>query len=193
MMTYQEWLKIVEGSEAMRTVGKRFGLDDRMLRKGIEALVPAAFMGAFPSSPSFEFPSMSAFGQSTANPFQKLFETGDAKEAIVRQAEMMSGVNKTVLEDMMPALATAMADAMDKLKVGESVVENGPAHDMGTAIGGMMAAMMGLTPEKPKAPDMDPAAQGIDMFQTWIKAGQTAQSDYLKAMQSALSKDDSTD
>ena len=189
MMTYQEWLKIVEGSEAMRTVGKRFGLDDMMLRKGIEALVPAAFMGAFPSSPAFEFPSMSAFGQSAGNPFQKLFETSDTKDAIIRQAEMMSGVNKTVLEDMMPALAAAMADAMDKLKVGESPSENGPAHDMGTAIGGMMAAMMGLTPEKPKAPEMNPTAQGVEMFQTWIKAGQTAQSDYLKAMQSALGKD----
>ena len=113
MMTYQEWLKIVEGSEAMRTVGKRFGLDDMMLRKGIEALMPAAFASAFPSMPSFgqssfEFPSMAAFGQKGPNPFQAMFETSEAKDAIVRQAEMMSGVNKSVLEDMMPALATEM-------------------------------------------------------------------------------------
>ena len=198
MMTYQEWLKIVEGSEAMRTVGKRFGLDDMMLRKGIEALMPAAFASAFPSMPSFgqssfEFPSMAAFGQKGPNPFQAMFETSEAKDAIVRQAEMMSGVNKSVLEDMMPALATAMADAMDKLKMGESVAESGPAQDMGTAIGGMMAAMMGLTPEKPKAPEMDPAGQGMEMFQTWIKAGQSVQSDYLKAMQSAMGKDKNSD
>ncbi len=198
MMTYQEWLKIVEGSEAMRTVGKRFGLDDMMLRKGIEALMPAAFASAFPSmppfgKPTFEFPSMPSFGQSGSNPFQAMFETGEAKDAIVRQAEMMSGVNKSVLEDMMPALATAMADAMDKLKMGESVADNGPAQDMGAAIGGMMAAMMGLTPEKPKAPAIDPSGQGMEMFQTWIKAGQSVQSDYLKAMQSVMGNDPPSD
>ena len=112
MMTYQEWVKIVEGSEAMRNVGKRFGLDDAMLRKGIEALMPAAFMGAFPSAPSFN--------ASIPNPFQQVFESDEAKKAVARQAEMLSGINKTILEDMMPAIATAMADAMQKFSSGEN-------------------------------------------------------------------------
>lgn len=189
MMTYQEWIKIIEGSEAMRTVGKRFGLDDMMLRKGIEALMPAAFMGAMPSTPSFSFPSMPSFAQSKPNPFQAMFESKEAKDAVVRQAEMISGVNKTVLEDMMPALATAIANGLDRLKSSEGTIESGPAQDMGTAIGGMMAAMMGLTPEKPKLPVLDPAEQSMEMFQTWIKAGQSVQSDYMKAMQAAMGKD----
>ncbi len=186
MMTYQEWLKIVEGSEAMRTVGKRFGLDDHMLRKGIEALMPVAFMGAFPASSSFE--------KVAPNPFQSLFESDEAKKAIARQAELLSGINKTVLEDMMPAMATAIADAMGKLPSSDQApAEDGPAQDMGTAIGGMMAAMMGLSPEKAKTPDPALAEQGMEMFQTWIKAGQTAQTDYLKAMQSIMGKGSSSD
>ncbi len=181
MMTYQEWLKIVEGSEAMRTVGKRFGLDDLMMRKGIEALMPAAFMGAFPSIPSFN--------TAMPNPFQHVFESDEAKKAVARQAEMLSGINKTILENMMPALATAMADTMEKFSSGENgSTGDHTAQDLGMAIGGMMASMMGLTTEPPKAPEPDVGAQGMEMFQTWIKAGQSAQSDYLKAMQSAMGK-----
>jgi hypothetical protein len=186
MMTYQEWLKIVEGSEAMRTVGKRFGLDDHMLRKGIEALMPAAFMGAFPAS--------SPFGNSVPNPFQSVFESDEAKKALARQAELLSGMNKTVLEDMMPAMATAIADVMGKLSSADTArIDDGPAQDMGAAIGGMMAAMMGLSPEKEKVPDPALAEQGMEMFQTWIKAGQTAQTDYLKAMQAVMGKGSETD
>jgi len=186
MMTYQEWVKIVEGSEAMRNVGKRFGLDDAMLRKGIEALMPAAFIGAFPSAPSFN--------ASIPNPFQQVFESDEAKKAVARQAEMLSGINKTILEDMMPALATAMADAMQKFSSGEGAATgDNPAQDFGMAIGGMMASMMGLKPEPVKAPEPDVAAQGMEMFQTWIKAGQSAQADYLKAMQSVMNKTSEAD
>jgi hypothetical protein len=181
MMTYQEWLKIVEGSEAMRTVGKRFGLDDLMMRKGIEALMPAAFMGAFPAASSFK-PAM-------PNPFQHVFESDEAKKAVAKQAEVLSGINKTILEDMMPALATAMADAMEKFASSENASpEAGPAQDLGVAIGEMMSAMMGLRTEPPKPTNPDPATQGLEMVQSWIKAGQSVQSDYLKAMQSAIGK-----
>ncbi len=179
MMTYQEWLKIVEGSEAMRTVGKRFGLDDLMMRKGIEALMPAAFMQAFPSGPSFN--------ASMPNPFQHVFESDEVKKAVARQAEMLSGINKSILEDMMPALATAMADAMAKFSSGENAASgDNPAQDFGMALGGMMASMMGLKAEPEKAPEPDMAAQGMEMFQSWIKAGQSAQADYLKVMKSAM-------
>ena len=186
MMTYQEWLKIVEGSEAMRTVGKRFGLDDLMMRKGIEALMPAAFMGAFPVASSFK-PTM-------PNPFQHVFESEEAKKAVAKQAEVLSGINKTILEDMMPALASAMADAMEKFSSGEGAATGEPAaQDLGIAIGGMMASMMGLNPEPAKAAEPDVAAQGMEMVQTWIKAGQSVQADYLKAMQSAMGKTSNSD
>ena len=52
--------------------------------------------------------------------------------------------------------------------------------------GGMMASMMGLKAEPEKAPEPDMAAQGMEMFQSWIKAGQSAQADYLKVMKSAM-------
>jgi hypothetical protein len=183
MMTYQEWLKIVEGSEAMRKVGQRFGLDDVMMRKGIEALIPAAFMNAFPSAPSF--------ATTIPNPFEHLFESDEAKKAVAKQAELLSGLNKTILEDMMPALATAMADAMDHFKAGEDTKSGDPsAQDLGTAFGGMMAAMMGLHPEPPKQPAADVAQQGLEMMQSFMKAGQSMQADYLKAMQSVMPKTD---
>jgi hypothetical protein len=181
MMTYQEWLKIVEGSEAMRKVGQRFGLDDAMIRKGIEALIPAAFMSAFPSAPSLstKFP----------NPFEHVFESEEAKKAVAKQAELLSGLNKTILEDMMPALATAMADAMDHFTSGEGAkTGDATSQDLGTAYGAMMAAMMGLRPEPPKAPEADVAQQGLEMMQNFLKAGQAMQSDYLKAVQSVMTK-----
>jgi len=53
--------------------------------------------------------------------------------------------------------------------------------------------MMGLKPEPVKAPEPDVAAQGMEMFQTWIKAGQSAQADYLKAMQSVMNKTSEAD
>jgi len=82
-----------------------------------------------------------------------------------------------------------MADAMQKFSSGESsATGENPAQDFGMAIGGMMASMMGLNPEPAKAPEPDVATQGMEMFQTWIKAGQSAQADYLKAMQSVMNK-----
>lgn len=46
-MTYQEWLKIVEGTEAMRDVARRLGLGDSDMHRALEALMPATMMNGF--------------------------------------------------------------------------------------------------------------------------------------------------
>ena len=45
MMTIAEWMKIVEGTQAMNDVAKRFGLGQPDLHKAVEALTPAFMLG----------------------------------------------------------------------------------------------------------------------------------------------------
>jgi hypothetical protein len=176
VITYQEWLKIVEGSAAMRDVARRFGLDDRALHGTVQTLMPAALFKSFGSSlsgPSFP-----------TDAFKEFLQGNDIKSMLSKQLEQISGASSTMIDEVMPALAEAMADAMTRVTGSEPSAEGGDSRDLGVAIGGMMAAMMGLTPDKPKETDLLP--HSIDLMQTWFEAGRDAQSDYINAMKAAF-------
>jgi len=180
VITYQEWLKIVEGSAAMRDVARRFGLDDMALHGTVQTLMPAALFKSFGSGMTgSSFPT---------DAFKDFLQGDDVKSTLAKQVEQISGVKATMIDEVMPALAEAMADAMTRVTGSEPSAEGTDAHDLGVAIGGMMAAMMGLTPDEPK--DADPAQQGIDLMQTWFEAGRDAQTDYLNAMKAAFGPKD---
>lgn len=185
MMTYQEWLKIVEGTEAMRDVARRLGLGDSDMHRALEALMPAAMMNGF---------AQTVFGPGrppVGNPFESFFSSPEIKRAVAKQASALSGMNETFFTDIMPAFASGFATAAQQFSnTAPSSSSDESGHAMGEAIGGMMAAMMGLAPDKAKEADAvkDPAQVGMQMFETFMKAGQSAQADYLKAMQDMFKK-----
>lgn len=186
MMTYQEWLKIVEGTEAMRDVARRLGLGDSDMHRALEALMPATMMNGF---------AQTVFGAGrppVGNPFESFFASPEIKRAVAKQAAALSGMNETFFNDIMPAFASGFATAAQQFSKTATSSGAGDAsgHAMGEAIGGMMAAMMGLAPDKAKEADAakDPAQFGMQMFESFVKAGQNAQADYLKAMQDMFKK-----
>ena len=183
-MTYQEWLKIVEGTEAMRDVARRLGLGDADLHRALEALMPATMMNGF---------AQTVFGAGrplAGNPFESFFSSPEIKRSVARQAAALSGMNETFFNDIMPAFASGFATAVNQFSTASTQTTTGDAssHAMGEALGGMMAAMMGLAPDKAKEPAMDPSQFGQQMFENFMKAGQAAQADYLKAMQDMFKK-----
>lgn len=180
MMTLSEWMKIVEGTQAMSEVAKRFGLGQPDLHKAVEALTPAFMLGGL------------KFGQSMPNiqnPFAAVLEQKGLKEAIAHQAAMLSGLNEKLLVDIMPSVANAMADAMENVAAtsGLQTESGSPSEAFGTALGGMMAAMMGLAPGKDEKKSQNPAEFGMKVMQDWMAFGQSAQADYYKAFETMFS------
>ena len=177
MMTLSEWMKIVEGTQAMRDVAKRFGLGQPDLHKAVEALTPAFMLGGLKFAPTM--PNMQ-------NPFAAILERKDLKEAVAQQAAMLSGLNEKLLEDIMPSVANAMADAMENVvsKSGRQTQPGSPSEDFGTALGSMMAAMMGLVPGKDTPKPQTPAEFGMKAMEDWMKIGQSTQADYFKSFES---------
>lgn len=183
MMTMSEWMKIVEGTQTMHEVSKRLGLGQPDMHKAVEALMPAFMLGGM---------KMGQFGQigmPGGNPFAAILEQNTIKEAVAQQAAMLSGLNEKILVDMMPSLAKAMADAMEQLAKagGFSSASNSTSDELGTALGGMMAAMMGLTPAKDQKAPQNPAEFGMNAMQDWMNFGKSAQADYVKAVESIFS------
>lgn len=180
MMTMSEWLKIVEGTQAMNDVAKRFGLGQPDLHKAVEALTPAFMLGGV------------QFGQgmqNIQNPFAAILERRDLKEAIAHQAAMLSGLNEKLLEDIMPSVANAMADAMENVasKSGFQTESGSPSEAFGTALGGMMAAMMGLSSGQGAPKPQNPAAFGMKAMEDWMSFGKSAHADYFKAFETIFS------
>jgi hypothetical protein len=180
MMTLSEWMKIVEGTQAMHEVSKRFGLGQPDLHKAVEALTPAFMLGGLKFAPSMP---------NIQNPFAAILEQKDLKEAIAHQAAMLSGLNEKLLVDIMPSVATAMADAMENIasKSGLQTESGTPSEAFGTALGGMMAAMMGLAPSKDEKKPQTPTEIGMKAMEDWMSFGKSAQSDYFKAFESIFS------
>jgi len=176
MMTISEWMKIVEGTQAMNDVAKRFGLGQPDLHKAVEALTPAFMLGGMKFAPSM--PNLQ-------NPFAAILEQKDLKEAIAHQAAMLSGLNEKLLVDIMPSVANAMADAMENVasKSGFETESGSPSEAFGTALGGMMAAMMGLSPSKDDKKPRTPAEFGMKAMEDWMAVGKSAQADYFKAFE----------
>ena len=85
MMTLSEWMKIVEGTQAMNDVAKRFGLGQPDLHKAIEALIPPFMLGGMKFAPTMP---------NVENPFAAILERKDLKDAIAHQASMISGLNE---------------------------------------------------------------------------------------------------
>lgn len=180
MMTLSEWMKIVEGTQAMHDVSKRFGLGQPDLHKAIEALAPAFMLGGLKFAPSM--PNLQ-------NPFAAILEQKDLKEAIAHQAAMLSGLNEKLLVDIMPSIANAMADAMDNVvaKSGLQTEAGTPSEAFGTALGSMMAAMMGLSPSKDEKKPQTPTEFGMKAIEDWMAFGKSAQADYFKAFETMFS------
>jgi hypothetical protein len=156
-------------------------LDDRALHGTVQTLMPAALFNSFGSG----------LGNSglRVDVLKDFFQGDEAKTVLAKQFEQMSGVKATVLDDVMPALAEAMADAMSRVTgVAEPSSPAGDAHELGAAIGGMMAAMMGLAPEPPKP--ASETEQGLELMQSWFDAGREAQADYINAMKAAFAPRD---
>ena len=135
MMTYQEWLKIVEGTEAMRDVARRLGLGDSDMHRALEALMPATMMNGF---------AQTVFGAGrppVGNPFESFFASPEIKRAVAKQAAALSGMNETFFNDIMPAFASGFATAAQQFSNTASSSGSGDASGqaMGEAIGGMMA------------------------------------------------------
>ena len=183
MMTMSEWMKIVEGTQAMHEVSKRLGLGQPDMHKAVEALMPAFMLGGM------KMGNMGQMGMPAGNPFAAILEQKNIKDAVAQQAAMLSGMNEKILVDMMPSLAKAMADAMEQLAKAGGVASEGSStsEEFGTALGGMMAAMMGLTPAKDEKKPQNPAEFGMKAMEDWMKFGQSAQADYFKAFESIFS------
>ena len=178
MMSFSEWLKIVEGTQAMTDVARRLGLADAEMRQAVETLAPGLLMGGY-------LRGFEGFKPDQAS-LAALMPTDEIRQMLAKQASTMSGLSETVLQDVMPVLATVMADAMTKLAAREEepAAPDSASSDMGAAIGGMIATMFGLGPSKAAEPE--PEIPSVAMFQDWMKAGQTVQSDYLKAVEDAV-------
>lgn len=176
MVTLSEWMKIVEGTQAMHDVSKRFGLGQPDVHKAVEALTPAFMLGGMKFAPSM--PNLQ-------NPFAAILEHKDLKDAIAHQAAILSGLNEKLLVDIMPSVANAMADAMENIasKSGFETESGSPSEAFGAALGGMMAAMMGLSPSKEETKPQTPAEFGMKAMEDWMKLGQSAQADYVKAFE----------
>lgn len=181
MMTLSEWMKIVEGSQAMNDVAQRFGLGQPDLHKAVEALMPAFMLGGMTFKPAMP---------NVQNPFASLLERQDLKEAIAQQAAMLSGLNAKLLEDIMPSLATAMADAMERVAAqsGLQTETGSPSEAFGTALGAMMAAMMGLAQGQNAPKPQSPAEFGLKAMEDWMAFGKSAQTDYMKAFEAMFSQ-----
>lgn len=186
MMTYQEWLKIVEGTEAMRDVARRLGLGDSDLHRALEALMPATMMNGFATS------LFNAGRTPSSNPFESFFSSPEIKRSVARQAAALSGMNEAFFNEIMPAFASGFAATVNQFSGAAQDTASGDksGQAMGEALGGMMAAMMGLASDKPHAaePPSDASTAGMAMFENFMKAGQAAQADYLKAMQDMFKK-----
>lgn len=180
MMTLSEWMKIVEGTQAMNDVAKRFGLGQPDLHKAVEALTPAFMLGGLKFAPTMP---------NIQNPFAAILEQKDLKQAIAHQAAILSGLNEKLLVDIMPSVANAMADAMENVaSISGFQTESGsPSEAFGTALGGMMAAMMGLASGNDEKKPQSPAEFGMKAMEDWMKFGQTAQADYVKAFETIFS------
>lgn len=180
MMTLSEWMKIVEGTQAMNDVAKRFGLGQPDLHKAVEALTPAFMLGGLKFAPTMP---------NIQNPFAAILEQKDLKQAIAHQAAILSGLNEKLLVDIMPSVANAMADAMENVasKSGFQTESGSPSEAFGTALGGMMAAMMGLASGNDEKKPQSPAEFGMKAMEDWMKFGQTAQADYVKAFETIFS------
>ena len=177
MMSFAEWVKIVEGAQAMNEVGRRLGLGQAELHKATEALMPAFMMGGFAN-----------VGQltSTSSPFSSFLNSPDIKSAVAQQAASVSGMNEKILQDVMPALASSIADAMTTMARNGDTPQRSEAptapNPAGEALGWMISAMFGLNPGKEKQPEPTPNDIGLSALNDWMKAGQTVQADYLNTL-----------
>ena len=174
----------------------RFGWGPQETMRATAALMPAFLLGLRQQAPSpadwlslFQPDRMRA-----TDPLQLFFGVKPALNPIAEQAAMISGINAKLLQEFMPMMAEALAKNLSQNfshfspfgKRDETAAEQG-----GQALGEMIVAMMGLSPEKPTVPEpepvTDPIAQSVDAFAQMLATSREAQENHIKSMQSILS------
>ena len=177
--------------------GARFGWGPQETMRATAALMPAFLLGLRQQAPSPTdwFSLFQPDRLRSTDPLQLFFGVKPTLNPIAEQAAMMTGINASLLQEFMPMMAEALAKniAQNFSHFVPSVKADAtPAEQGGEALGEMIVAMMGLTPEKPAVtepePVTDPIAQSVDAFAHMLATSREAQENHIKSMQSILSR-----
>lgn len=182
--------------------------------------MPFGGMGAF-SNPFMPTGFGSGFGSGFATPSSEdftnmLFGGTDVRRAVAEQAAQWSGVNATIVQQMIPAIATSMmASFMALMTSGEqggllgqflsffsqkeeapkepepAPEPEAPAQPTDFFVGMMKPWFDAMSAAMPQAQNSEPQSaseQGLDAMKQMAETGKTLQDDHFKTMQDIFDK-----
>lgn len=177
--------------------GARFGWGPQETMRATAALMPAFLLGLRQQAPGPAdwFSLFQPDRLRSTDPLQLFFGVKPALHPIAEQAAMMTGINASLLQDFMPMMAEALAKNISQNFAHftpQAKTAATPAEQSGQALGEMLVAMMGLSPEKPAVPEpepvTDPISQSVDAFAQMLATSREAQDNHIKSMQAILSR-----
>jgi hypothetical protein len=178
----------------------RFGLSPDQTMRAVGALLPAFALGLRRRAPGpADWMALFQPGAiSQADPLAIFFPSRDLADRIADQAAVFTGLNSSILHEMMPALASGLAASLTQ-KAGDqgwsrptaTAGDTRAAEEGGEALGGMIAAMLGISPGKPEPapePVADPIEDSVDALSQMMQTSREAQEEHLRNLQSIFSK-----
>ncbi len=194
-----------KGVNPFADYASRFGITQDQATRAMVAMMPAfamAMQRRAPTPSDFAQMFMPQTGRSM-DPMQAFFGSRDLADRIAEQTAGFAGLNSSIIQQMMPAMAGALATALTKA-AGESPFAKAhaaaekrtrdaagtrAAEESGAALGGMFAAMMGLSPPAPEPepepePEKSAAELNVDALAEMMHTSRQAQEEHLRNLQS---------
>ncbi len=238
MMNLSEIFDQAHGGEAMQTMARQFGLSADQTQAAVNALLPAFSMGLQKQAESadslssiigmfgtgqhaeaFEVPAKAADPDmlSAGTDFMNQIFGGpqevgrQMQKQVSQQAAAMSGVSASILQQMMPMIATIILGGLFKGSVNNGLggllgqaMQGGlgnifgqamnpppqpkaqnPMGDLfGSFLGPVLGGMFGQQKAAPPPPPADPMSAGLDMLKGMFETGQKMQGQQMAGMQS---------
>jgi len=195
------------GTDPFAEYASRFGISPDQAMRATAAMMPAfalAMQRRAPTPADFMTMFMPS-AQRPQDPLQLFFGSKDLADRIAEQTAGFAGLNAAVINRMMPAVAEALAASLSRAR-GEDVLKafypdaarrardaetSKAAEESGEAIGGMINAMLGITPDKPEPepePEKSAAEQNVDALAELMHTSREAQEEHLRNLQSIFSR-----
>ncbi len=185
----------------------RFGISQDQAARAMAAMMPAFAMAMQRRAPTpTDFLMMfNPAAQSRQDPLQLFFGSRDLADRVAEQSAAFAGLSSSVMHQMMPAVAAALATALGKTADEPTLRRFYPtaaqrsrdaeatraAAESGEALGGMISAMLGISPGKPEPepePEKSALDRNMDALADIMHTSREAQEEHLRNLQSIFSK-----
>lgn len=197
------------GTDPFAEYAARFGISPDQAMKATAAMMPAFALAMQRRAPTpADFMAMFTPGATRPqDPLQLFFGSKDLADRIAEQTAGFAGLSSAVVTQMMPAVAEALAASLSRSRSEDVLKSFYPdagrrardaktskaAEESGEAIGSMINAMLGITPDKPEPepapePEKSPIEQNVDALAQMMHTSREAQQEHLRNLQSIFSR-----